>query len=109
MTEDGRIASDPDPYCRCCWRHEDDVALAPGGLWAHGVWESLASLLDAPVQRAFDQHIAAHGCTSAARPPQPLDSCQVAWDLFFMTSAGRNAVWLAAAPHVDLAAHREDT
>lgn len=106
-SEDGWIVSDPNLYCRCCWRWKGNLAEAPGGVWAHGVWESLANLLDAPLRKAFEQHLAVHQCTWF-RPDGVLADCQEAWDLYYLTSDGRN-VPAIGAPHVDLAAHREDT
>lgn len=93
------VDDDPSPFrfCECCLTAWDWPSAPPGGEWAHGVWKSVAALLDAPVQRAFDEHCARHGCTWAATPPQALDSCREAWDLFFITSRGRYAVWIGAA------------
>lgn len=64
---------------------------APARDWAHGVWEALAITLDAPLRKAFQDHLGEHGCTWA-RPDGVLADCQVAWDLFHLTADGRWSV-----------------
>ena len=82
-------------YCGCCRNSWDGWPdSAPGGEWAHGVWKTVAMLLDAPLKRAFDRHLAEHQCTWAQSPMTPLADCRTAWDLFFLTAEGRHAVMI---------------
>lgn len=67
------------------------------GGWAHGVWEALAITLDAPLRKAFQEHLAEHRCTWA-RPDGVLAECRVAWDLFYLTADGRWSVAIGSTP-----------
>lgn len=53
--------------------------------WAHGVWEALAITLAEPLRKAFDRHLAEHGCATEA---MPLDRCPEGWALWELLPEG---------------------
>lgn len=68
---------------------------APRRDWAHGVWEALAITLAEPLRRAFDQHLAEHGCGTEG---MPLDQCPEAVELWHLLPDGDTIAFAAPQP-----------